>query len=285
MTRAVRRAQRGFTLVELVLVLVIVGVMAGMLVVFLRPAVESFTAQRARGELHSAAEAALQVLQRDVRRALPNSLRTPGGACFELIPTIAGGRYRRDADVTRVGETVLDPTQATTAFDVLGPLNQSRAPVAGDWVVVGNQSVNDAYTDGLNRALITDPNQAVDAALGSRRIAHESRQFPQGYSGGRFFVVPQAEPSLFFVCSGAGLANGQGTGSLYRVVRGFQSAYPASCPAVAGAELLVSRVSSCSFQYDPGALAEYGLLQMRLQLTRDGETVSLQISSMVSNVP
>ncbi|MBN8506179.1 MAG: prepilin-type N-terminal cleavage/methylation domain-containing protein [Burkholderiales bacterium] len=279
------RLARGFTLVELILVLVIVGVMAGMLVVFLRPAVDGFTAQRARGELHGAAEAALSVLQRDVRRALPNSLRTPGGACFELIPTIAGGRYRRDADVTREGEAVLDPTQVTTAFDVLGAMNQSRAPVAGDWVVVGNQSANDAYTEGINRAAITDPNQAVDAALGSRRIAHEARQFPQGYAGGRFFVVPQAEPSVFFVCSDAGLANGQGTGSLYRVVQAFQPSYPSACPVAAGAERLVSRVSSCSFQYDPGALAEYGLLQMRLQLTRDGETVSLQFSSMVSNVP
>lgn len=278
-------ASRGFTLVELVLVLVIVGVMAGMLVVFLRPAVDSFVAQRARAELQGAAEVALAALQRDVRRALPNSVRTPGSACFELIPTTAGGRYRRDADVTRAGEAVLDPTQVTTAFDVLGPLNQSRSPAAGDWVVVGNQSVNDAYTEGLNRALITDPNQAVDAALGSRRIAHEARQFPQGYMGGRFFVVAQGEPSVFLVCSGAGLANGQGTGSLYRVVRNFNASYPTSCPAVAGAERLVSRVSSCSFQYDPGALAEYGLMQMRLQLTRDGETVSLQVSSMVSNVP
>lgn len=279
-----RRQARGFTLVELTLVIVLVGVMAGALVVFLRPAVDGFLAQRARAELQGAAEAALNALQRDVRHALPNSVRSPGGACYELMPTIAGGRYRRDADTTRAGEAVLDTTQATTEFDVLGPLNHSRAPAAGDWVVVGNQSVNDAYTDGVNRARITHPAQALDAALGTRRMVIESQQFPSGYAGGRFFVVPQAEPALFFVCSGAGVVNGQGTGTLYRQVRGFTAAYPVSCPA-AGGEVLATRVSACSFQYDPGALAEYGLLQMRLALTRDGETVSLQLSSMVSNVP
>lgn len=238
----------------------------------------------ARAELQGAAEAALQVLQRDVRRALPNSLRTPGGACFELMPSIAGGRYRRDADVTRVGEAVLDTTQVTSEFDVLGPLNQSRAPAAGDWVVVGNQAANDAYTDGVNRARITDPVVAVDVALGSTRIAIEPQQFPQGYAGGRFFVVGAAEPALFFVCSGAGQAGGQGTGTLYRQVRAFNAAYPAACPA-AGGEVLATRVSACDFSYDANALAEYGLLQMRLQLTRDGETVSLQLTSMLSNVP
>jgi MSHA biogenesis protein MshO len=275
---------RGFSLVELVLVLMLVGILAATLLVFLRPAVEGYVAQRARAELQGAAESALNAVQRDVRRALPNSVRTPGGACFELIPTIAGGRYRKDVDPTRSGAAVLDATRAGTEFDVLGPLNQGRAPAAGDWVVVGNQSVNDAYTDGVNRAQISNPAAAVDAQLGSRRIQHALQQFPAGYAGGRFFVVPNAERSLFFVCSGAGVANGQGTGTLYRQVGGFSAAYPGSCPA-AGGEVLATRVSRCSFQYDPGALAENGLLQQSLALTRDGETVSVQISSMVSNVP
>ena len=276
--------RRGFTLVELILVLLLVGILSAVGIVFVRPAVEGFVAQRARTELQGAAEAALQVLQRDVRRAVPNSLRTPGGACFELMPSVAGGRYRRDADVTRNGEAVLDTTRAITEFDVLGPLNQSRAPQVGDWVVVGNQAANDAYTDGLNRARITDPAAVVDAALGSRRIAIEAQQFPQGYAGGRFFVVADAEPAVFIVCSGAGLAGGQGTGTLYRQVRGFNAAYPAACPAPGG-EVLATRVSACSFSYDASALADYGLLQMRLQLTRDGETVSLQLTNMLSNVP
>lgn len=278
------QAQRGFTLVELILVIILIGVMAGALVVFLRPAVEIFSIQRSRAELQGAAESGLNALQREVRHALPNSLRTPGGACLELIPTIAGGRYRRFADATRSDTAPLDTTQPTTEFDVLGVMTQSRAPAAGDWVVVGNQSVNDAYTDGVNRARITNPAQAVNAAVGSRRIVIEAQQFPLGYAGGRFFVVPQAEPALFFVCSGAGIVNGQGTGTLYRQVRAFDANYPSSCPA-AGGEVLATRVSSCSFQYDPSALAEYGLLQTRLALTRDGETVSLHISSMVSNVP
>jgi hypothetical protein len=49
--------------------------------------------------------------------------------------------------------------------------------------------------------------------------------------------------------------------------------------------VLATRVSACSFSYDASALADYGLLQMRLQLTRDGETVSLQLTNMLSNVP
>jgi MSHA biogenesis protein MshO len=188
--------RRGFTLVELILVLLLVGILSAVGIVFVRPAVEGFVAQRARSELQGAAEAALQVLQRDVRRAVPNSLRTPGGACFELMPSVAGGRYRRDADVTRNGEAVLDTTRAITEFDVLGPLNQSRAPQVGDWVVVGNQAANDAYTDGLNRARITDPAAVVG---GGRRRAGRlhrlQRRGPGRRPGHRHPVPPGARDS------------------------------------------------------------------------------------------
>ena len=72
-----KSSEAGFSLVELILVIVITGVIAGVVVVFLRPAVDSFAAQRARAELQGAAEAALNVMQRDIRRAVPNSLRGP----------------------------------------------------------------------------------------------------------------------------------------------------------------------------------------------------------------
>ena len=74
------RATRGFTLIELVMVIVISAVMAAALVVFFRPAIEGYLASRARADLTDQADTALRRMVRDVRLAVPNSIRAPNSS-------------------------------------------------------------------------------------------------------------------------------------------------------------------------------------------------------------
>lgn len=290
------KQRRGFSLVELTLVIVVLGVLAAIITVFVRPAVEGFIAQRNRSELQSAAQGALQAMQRDVRAAVPNSIRTPSGLCFELVPTIGGGRYRIASDTLNDPASCataascsapLDPASTTARFDVLGPLNGAAA--VGDFIVVGNQNGNEVYGSGINRSAITATHEAMaNPAFGSQRIAIAPLQFPNGGFGGRFQVVPSSEQAVFYICRGAGLdAAGNGTGQLVRrSAYGFNASYPAACPvAAAGEAVLATNVSACSFEYSQAALTEYGLMSLHLSLSRDAETVSLQLSSMVANIP
>ncbi len=280
-----KRTQQGFSLVELVLVIVITGVLAGVVTVFVRPALDSYIAQRSRAELQTAAQAALQVLARDVRLALPNSIRTPGDQCFELIPTRGGGRYRMAGEPTQSPDlsAVLDTSTSTTSFDVLGDL--SGAAAVGDWVVVGNQNSGEAYQPAFNRSAITAIAASPAAVYGTQRITVAPRQFPAGYSGGRFFVVPNSQQAVFYRCAGTGVVNGEGTGTLTRLsAYGFNAAYPGACPAGSG-DVIATRVASCSFVYDQRSLSEFGVMGLRLELARNGERVVLQQSAMTSNVP
>ena len=68
-------AQRGFTLVEAIVVIVITGIIAAGVAVFIRAPVEGYVDSVARAELTDAADTALRRLSRDVNSALPNSLR------------------------------------------------------------------------------------------------------------------------------------------------------------------------------------------------------------------
>src|SRR5205814_7956125 len=67
--------QRGFTLLEAVLVIAMTGIVAAMVAVFIRAPVNAYVDQARRAELSDAADTALRRMAREVQRALPNSVR------------------------------------------------------------------------------------------------------------------------------------------------------------------------------------------------------------------
>ncbi len=280
-------AAQGFTLVEMIVTLVLFGLMAATLVVFLRPAMASWLAVRTRSALAADADHALRRMLRDVRAAVPNSIRTPGTSCFELVPTGGGGRYRMADDFAQAGAAWVNPEVATTQFDVYSSL--SPLPAVGDWVVVDNQNAGDVHA-GANRSAITAITTPA-VAHGQHRLAINAMQFPLGYDGGRFSWVPDSQKAVFYVCSGASSTldgNGDAPGVLYRLKNyGFNAAAPATCPAVAGADVLATGVRSCRFLYtaNQGATQQSGFISLQLELTRSNETASLVMGAHVSNLP
>jgi MSHA biogenesis protein MshO len=292
-----RHPQHGFTLVELVMVIVVLGVVGATLAAFLAPAVASYSASRSRAELAAEADGALRRMVQELRAAVPNSIRSPDAACFELVPTRSGGRFRTGPDTVNDSAAgcspsatcaaPLDSTQATTSFDVLTPL--ASPPAVGDFVVVDNQNPGDVYA-GSNRAAITSVATPA-ASQGQWRLGVASTQFPLGYDGARFVVVPGAQQAVFYVCSGADgslNAQGQGKGTLYRLAGyGFNAAAPTSCPATTGAAVLATGVQRCRFVYDAaqGATQQNGFVSLQLELARNGETTSLLMGAHVVNTP
>lgn len=281
------RRDLGLTLVELVITLVLFALMAVTLALFFRPAVESWLAVRSRSRMAAEADNALRLMLREVRTAVPNSIRTPGSACFEFVPTKAGGRYRMGPDTATAGAAAVDPAAATSSFDVLTPL--ATLPVAGDWVVVDNQNPGDVY-GGSNRSAISGVSTPA-STLGRHRLAISPMQFPLGYDGGRFGVIDKDQQAVFYVCSGASTTlDGSGTapGVLVRLSGyGFNATAPASCPSTAGGSIVATGLRSCRFLYDAnqGATQQSGYIGLQLEFTRNGETTSLVGGAHVANVP
>lgn len=263
---------RGFTLIELVMVIMVTGIIAASLTVFLRPAVDSYFDTRRRADLVDMADTALRRMAQDVRRAVPNSVRSANPTCFELVPTIAGGRYRTATDTLNAGSLALDISTATTGFDVLNPI---AGVGANDWVVIGNENGNDVYT-AATRGQINAAVMVPAATAGLHRISLTATQFPSGYDGGRFVVVDNDERMVTYSCQG---------NALVRIVSDFDANVGTSCNAAGAA--VATDVFGCAFVYNAGAGAtqQSGFVWMRLQLRRDGEDVILAYGTHVSNVP
>lgn len=263
-----QRRQRGFTLVEMVMVIVITGIIAGVVAIFLRSPIEQYMAVARRGEMTDVADTALRRIARDLRAALPNSVRVTGGCggtdtcTLEFIPTVGGGRY-----AVQVGDD-LAFDRADTTFDVLGPMPEATT---AHHVVVYNLGIDgaNAYEGSADATHVRRP----IAGIGANNITIVSANpLPFESPDHRFHVV--ATP-VRFVCTPA-------SGTLSRV-----SDYGWNAASGAGAvNLLAQNVSSCRFQYDQNVVAQRsGLVTLHLTLSMQGETISLYHSVHVSNQP
>ena len=284
---------RGFTLVELVMVIVITGILAATLTIFLKPAIDSYFDTRRRADL---ADTALRRMAQDIRSALPNSLRWVSASCFQLVPTIAGGRYRMAPDTTVTTSLPIDTSGETTQFDALNVVldTSAAAPAVNDWLVIDSQNGDEVYTnllvDAGPKARITSLSPAAtaaDQAIYAMRIGVSAKHFPVGYDGGRFFVVPDALQTVFYSWNTAtrtlhrgSVRNTASTGAFTKL------ASQAACDAAGGA-IVATDVAAATFVYDAnqGATQQSGFLWMRLQLARDGESVTLAHGVHVDNVP
>lgn len=269
---------RGFTLIEMIVVIVLTSIIASAVAVFIRLPVQGYVDTARRAEMTDIADTALRRMGRDLRLALPNSVRvTDGGATIEILLTKTGGRYRAEA----AGD-VLDFSLADTSFSQLGPFatgtGQAIVPNA-DYLVVYNLGITgaDAYA-GDNTALITATDNTVPA---SPTITFGAKKFPFQSPGNRFQVI---EGPVSYVCDTT-------TGRLTRYW-GYpiQAAQPtaATLPTLGSSSALLATnvgVGGCVFGYNPGITARSGLVDLTLIITEAGESVRLYHEVHVTNVP
>lgn len=279
------RSQAGFTLMEMVVAIVITSIVAGIVAVFIRSPVQGYVDAVRRAELTDNADVALRRIGRDVRLALPNSLRVAnvgGTAYIEFIPTSGGGRYRDVADGS-TGGNFLRFTASTASFDVLGALPSFPAIAPGDYIVVNNLGTApaDAYGGG-NRVQVdaawTGGNPVVLTA--ATRTVFSSQSPPLPSPGARFQVVPGGVQAVTYACPTAG------AGQLVRYWGyGFNAAQ--ATPPGGGSSALLAGNAVCQVEYAANATGRNGLLYVKLTLSdpASGESAALFHQIHMDNSP
>ena len=86
----------GVSLIELIIVIAISGILASTVAILILRPIQGYDTLTRRADMVDRAENALRRTQRDIRAALPNSVRIPGGTgqAIEMLNTINGARYR-----------------------------------------------------------------------------------------------------------------------------------------------------------------------------------------------
>ena len=292
-----KNLSKGFTLIELIMVIVLIGALTSISSVFIVNPVEGFMDAQRRSELVDIAETALQRMAREVHDAAPNSVRLANnGSQFgiEFLSTVSGGRYRT-LQATGGPSNRLNFHVNTDTFDILGGLpGFAQVDVTGgvgqaaclnntvDCLLIYNTGTSatdfNAY-DGDNIAAIS---AVSNTSLTFNNSDIPAWRFPAASPNGRFFVV---DAPVSFVCD-------VGTGELLMYqdynINTVQALTPAGF-GMAGA-VLADQVSNCgvnTFLYNAGAGQRYGLVVIRLTITAIGttESVSLLQQVHVMNAP
>ncbi|MGD2139093.1 MAG: prepilin-type N-terminal cleavage/methylation domain-containing protein [Burkholderiales bacterium] len=276
-------AQRGFTLAEAVIVIVILGIVSAAVAVFIRGPIDAYFDVSRRAELSDVADTALRRIARDLQRALPNSVRVSGGCsgtlpCYlEYVPVVAGGRYRAEPDQSGAGDVLDFANNSDTSFDLIGP-NLSLPSTMPLWLVVYNLGIPgaDVYSGAGATSDVRRPYAGGGGSVSAISFTSASA-LPFESPARRFHIV--SEP-VTYVCLPAPAG-----GTLMRYSGyGFSPAQPVP-PGGIGA-LLASGVTVCSFTYSSLEVARSaGLVSVSLQIGSDGETLSLFNQVHVSNVP
>ena len=247
---------QGFTLVELVVGMAVSVVVVAFVALFISSPVQGFADQSRRAKLVDAADTALRRMSRDVRRALPNSIRTTTNGnvvALELLGTIDGGRYRVQPPGTV--DQILDFAVADTAFNVIGPLTQITKPFSSTSSYLSIYNVGLPGADAYELAnVITPPgtqiNIAADALAGEDRVTlAPAFRFALASPINRIYLV---EGPVSYLCDTASATLRRYSGYTIAASQAARDSNAELLAANASVTLMADRVTGCAFTYAPG---------------------------------
>ncbi len=255
------------------MVIVIVGILATMTTGIIIQPVKSYLVQERRTTLVDTAEMALRRMQRDIRQALPGSIRvtsTATTASIEMLHIVNGGRYRHeisgvpDIACSDSGDNILLFGSSDSCFDVIGQLeNFSDINLSNDWLIFSGAN---AYTIN-NRAALNGSTTATKVHFSSKNFAPTLETSPY-----RFFIV---DMPISYRCN---LTSHQ----LVRY-QGYNISSSQPNPPSGGINSLqANKISSCSFNYDSST----AVTTLNITLKDDaGESIKLVHQVHVDNLP
>ena len=280
------RPHRGFTLIEMVVTIAVGAVVVAFMAMFIVMPMNAYTAQTRRAGLVDASDSALRFMARDIRSALPNSVRVASSGtvtALELLATADGARYQDNGPVSNPA-LALDFTTASGAFATTVPFTQLTLPFSSNayFLSIYNVGVPGANAYQMTN-VITPAGTTITVSAGATSnqnlvTLNPPFQFAYGSPEKRVYLV---SGPVSYLCD-----TSAGTLTLYSGYA-IASTQPTSAAAMSGAAaaLVAANVASCSFTYSAGTAQRNALATLSLQIAQSGESVQLLNEVQVVNAP
>jgi MSHA biogenesis protein MshO len=286
--RTLPHVARGFTLIELVITITVGSIVVAFMALFIVMPMNAYSTQTQQAALVDAADSALRFMARDLRSALPNSVRvTSGGTvtALELLATADGARYQDGGPVSNPA-LVLDFTAADGAFATTVPFTQLTLPWTSSSYYLSIYNVGVPGANAYQMAnVITPAGTTISIAAGAAAnqnlvTLNPAFQFAFGSPGKRVYLV---SGPVSYLCDTAAATLTRYSGY---TIAGAQPASAAALSAAgATAALIAANVASCQFTLTTGTAERNALATLTLQISQNGQSVQLLNEVQVVNAP
>lgn len=260
------KGQSGFTLIELVSVIVILAIIAAFSTQFIVTSLDSYYAGKRSNDLVNKGRTSLEQISRYLRSSVPNSTRvSASGNCLEVMPSVGGAFY--DGQVA-------DSENGAASISNISTSPFSLRLGNAEYAIVGALDSSDIYSSSLPSALtslsstVGDPIETLNFDLPHRFIRNSISQ--------RVYIGDN--PVRFCVSGGDLLLYenfGLITSSLTDTNPGGVSVLMASNVEAIGSAFVVSS----------GAENRSASVDLSLQFSDESLQLSLQQTVHIRNVP
>ncbi len=284
------RRLAGFTLIELVITITISVIVVAFAAMFFSGPVRGFTDTVRRAELVDSAESALRRMGRDIRRALPNSIRvtTIGTVtALEILNSVEGVRYRAGPPPGSVNAW-LNFAAADTAFNSIGQFDQITKPFSSTTHYLSIYNVGVTGADAYALANVITPAGTQIDITNATEVGEDNVVLTPAFQ----FAYTSPMQRVYLIDSPVSFLCDTSTGNLtrysgYTIAANHTDRDTAAELLAAGAadSIMSSNLSACTFTYTPGTAQRAALITLSLTLAQDGEQISLLQQVHVDNVP
>jgi MSHA biogenesis protein MshO len=254
--------QQGFNLIELIVTITVIGLIMAGTIAYITNSVTAYSATARRDQLTSLGRTTVEKVARELRGALPNSLRVSNN-CIEFMPTLGGSTY-----------LTLPVDSAAASFTAV---DFSLTSSSGARYVVVYPYDTGALYSAANPGPLVSFSGKSGAPTTTVNLAG-SYQFVQRAPQQRFYVV---SAPVSYCIVGTDLLRYSGYG-----LSAVQSAPPTGTSSLIAQNLQTVDGTSAviPFRYSPGTLRRSGVVSLDFRFLIDGEWIRLSHEVHIQNV-
>lgn len=251
---------KGFTLIELISVIMVIGIISALGGQFVISAIENYQTSAERSQLIRDGRLTMERMTRQLRNALPNSVRVNGN-CLEFIPVVGGGHYLSDLPDIDNGRG------AITNFETSGyVINSGQGPAQQLFI---SPFDGEPYSSAvIVRSLLSAP--LSEGSTGTQINLSSGTVFERNSVSKRFFLTtnPQA-----FCLVGSNLNYEHDYGA------------PGSSISTTGPVLADAISATTPFSVSAGTEDRNTIVDVILTFSRGSQSVTLSEQVFIRNVP